>query len=313
MLYDGKETSLGLRMPKIDESLDELTQTQRERLAYIDFCLYFHGGISRSDLEQRFGISIAAASRDLACYRSFAPDNMTYDGSEKVYRIAKSFRPVNSFNIDRVLSWLRQGFGDGLALGIDRVLASDFAELLAPPSIEMLGTLARAIATHQALVVRYLSLSSGSSTREIVPLAFVDNGLRWHVRAFDRKNQRFGDFVVNRIASARHANITPGDHESLNADDQWNRSVRLEIVPHPGVTHPEAVEADYGMKQGVLAVETRAAIAGYALARWNVDASRNHSLSPLRHHLWLRNAEALTGVASAALAPGYAKAAREEE
>lgn len=292
-------------MSKVDESLDELTQTQRERLAYVDYCLYFHGGVGRSDLERRFGISVAAASRDLACYRNLAPENMAYDGSEKVYRIEKTFRPVNPFRINRVLSWLRQGFGDGLALGIDRSIPSDFADLLAPPSVEMLGTVARAIAARQALVVRYLSLSSGSSTREIVPLAFVDNGLRWHVRAFDRKNQRFGDFVVNRIASARRATATPEANESLNADEQWNRLVLLEIVPHPGVTHPEAVEADYEMRQGVLAVKTRAAIAGYALARWNVDASENHRLSPLRHHLWLRNGDALNNVKSAALAPGY--------
>src|SRR6185369_7731009 len=124
-------------MSKIDESLDELTQTQRERLAYVDYCLYFHGGVSRGDLERRFGISVAAASRDLACYRSLAPDNMAYDGSEKVYRIEKTFRPVNPFRIDRVLSWLRHGFGDGLAIGLDRAIDSDFAGLLAPPSIEM--------------------------------------------------------------------------------------------------------------------------------------------------------------------------------
>lgn len=159
-------------MSKTEDSIDDLSQTQRERLAYVDYCLFFQGGVSRGDLERRFGISVAAASRDLACYRNLAPDNLTYDGSEKVYRIEKAFRPVNPFRIERVLSWLRQGFGDGLALGIDRSIASDCADLLAPPSIEMLGTVARAIAAGQALAIRYLSLSSGTSSREIVPLAF---------------------------------------------------------------------------------------------------------------------------------------------
>jgi hypothetical protein len=299
-------------MPRIEESLDELTQTQRERLAYVDFCLYFHGGISRGDLERRFGISVAAASRDLACYREVAPDNMIYDGSEKIYRVAKVFRPIHPFSIDRVLSWLRQGFGDGLVLGLAPVIASDFAGLLAPPSIEMLGALARAIKDCQALVVQYLSVSSGSSTREIVPLAFVDNGLRWHVRAYDRKNQRFGDFVVNRIVSARHSNAMPESYEMLGADEQWNRVIRMEIVPHPGIVHPKAVEADYGMTQGVLVVEIRAAIAGYALARWNVDASSGHALQPLQHHLWLRNNKVLAGVESATLAPGYQLIMAEE-
>ena len=299
-------------MSKTNESLDELTQSQRERLSYIDFCLYFHAEVSRGDLESRFGISVAAASRDISCYKGLAPENLTYDGSEKTYRIGKSFRPVNPFQIERVLSWLRQGFGDGLSLGVEQSIQSDFANQLAPPSIETLGLLARAMASHQALVVRYLSLSSGSSQREIVPLAFVDNGLRWHIRAFDRKNQRFGDFVVNRIASARQSDNSPNEHESLSADVQWNRFVRLEIVPHPGVRYPLAVEADYGMLNGVLIAETRASTAGYALACWNVDASQNHVLDPRRHHLWLRNREVLDGVESATLAPGYAGAHDEE-
>ncbi|MBD5804529.1 hypothetical protein AZOA_39720 [Azoarcus sp. Aa7] len=280
-------------------------------MSHIDYCLYFHGGVSRSDLERRFGISVAAASRDLACYRGLAPSNLVYDGSDKVYRIGEDFRPINAFSTDRVLSWLRQGFGDGLALGMDRPIAADCADLLAPPSIEMLGILARAIYAGRVLRIKYLSLSSGASSREIVPLAFVDNGQRWHVRAYDRKNGRFADFVVNRIELAKVSESAPEDCESLIDDRQWNSSVSLEIVPHPGVRHPEAVAADYGMKRGVLVVTTRAAIAGYALARWNVDSTRKHSLSPLRHHLWLRNAEVLRDVESAALAPGYAPAQSE--
>lgn len=298
-------------MTEESESPDSLTQAQRERLSFIDFCLFFRGGLSRADLETRFGISVAGASRDLASYRNLAPANLNYDGSDKVYRISESFEPVFGFRTDRVLSWLRQGFGDGLALEIGRSFESDGADLLAPPSIEMLGVLARAIHGRHALRVKYLSLSSGTSSRDIVPLAFVDNGLRWHVRAFDRKNSRFGDFVVNRITQAKVSAESPQDHEALVRDEQWHRKVKLEIVPHPGVTHPEAVSADYGMKNGALVVEARAAIAGYALARWNVDSSFIHTLSPLRHHLWLRNSEVLADVESAPLAPGYAQAQGE--
>lgn len=292
-------------MDPSEESLDELTQIQRERLVFIEYCLYFQGCVTRGDLERRFGISVAAASRDLACYRRLAPENLAYDGSEKIYRITESFHPVNPFRIDRVLSWLRQGFGDGLALSSRRSIESDSATLLAPPPIEMLGTLARAISSHHALSIRYISLSSGASLRDIVPLCFVDSGLRWHVRAYDRKNERFSDFVVNRITSAKVSRAEPQASESLIADEQWNRLVRLEIVPHPGITHPEAVEVDYGMKNGVLLTETRAAVAGYALARWNVDSSPNHGLDPRRHHLWLRNSDVLADTSSAALAPGY--------
>ena len=49
------------------------------------------------------------------------------------------------------------------------------------------------------MAIRYHSMSNGEFERVIVPFAFVDTGLRWHVRAFDRKSDYFRDFVVTRI------------------------------------------------------------------------------------------------------------------
>lgn len=93
--------------------------------------------------------------------------------------------------------------------------------------------------------------------------------------------------------------------ESLAEDGQWNQQIELELVPHPGLTHPPAIEADYGISDGVLRVVARAAVAEYALGRWSVDCSPNHALDPNRHQLWLRNSQVLNGVDSAMLAPGY--------
>jgi predicted DNA-binding transcriptional regulator YafY len=50
------------------------------------------------------------------------------------------------------------------------------------------------------LAIEYHSVSSGRTVREIVPFAPIDNGQRWHVRAFDRKTQEFLNFVINRIS-----------------------------------------------------------------------------------------------------------------
>ena len=49
-----------------------LGQAQRERLAYIDFRLYFLGEVSRADIASRFGVAPAGATRDLAVYREAA-------------------------------------------------------------------------------------------------------------------------------------------------------------------------------------------------------------------------------------------------
>ena len=43
----------------------------------------------------------------------------------------------------------------------------------------------------------------------------------------------------------------------------------------------------------------------YYLRLWNVDCSHNHSLKQLEYQLWLKNKQALYGVANLALAPSY--------
>jgi hypothetical protein len=287
-----------------------LSQIQRERLAYIDYKVFFSGELRRADLESRFGIAPAAATRDLTSYRRLAPSNLVYDSSAKIYTIGDRFIPISPFVVDRALAWLRQGYGDGLALNLGRQIPTAGVDLLAPPPIETLGTVARAIHRGLALRVRYLSLSSGSSVRDIVPLALIDNGLRWHMRAYDRKNSRFGDFVINRISNAKAATIPMAEEETLAQDEQWNHQIELELVPHPELPHPKAIEADYGMSGGALRVVTRAAVAGYALGRWNVDCSPKHSLDSNRHHLWLRNPQVLDNVESAVLAPGFSDKAK---
>ena len=75
--------------------------------------------------------------------------------------------------------------------------------------------------------------------------------------------------------------------------------------PHPGVEHPEAIEEDYQMKDGMLVLDMRAPLVGYALRRWAVYCSHDNALNPKEHDLRLKNPQTLYGVESAALAPGY--------
>ncbi|MDG4065097.1 WYL domain-containing protein, partial [Pseudomonas aeruginosa] len=46
--------------------LADLTQPQRDRLAFVELRIRFIGEIRRQDLVSRFGIQSAAATRDLA-------------------------------------------------------------------------------------------------------------------------------------------------------------------------------------------------------------------------------------------------------
>jgi predicted DNA-binding transcriptional regulator YafY len=161
--------------------------------------------------------------------------------------------------------------------------------------------------------VNYLSLSSDSMRRKLVPIVQEGNGLRWHIQTFDLENDDFGDVVLTRIAKTQEIGSEVAERELLGADEQWARMVEMELVPHPAIKWPKAVEADYAMTDGVLRIKSRAALAGYVLRRWSIDSSPDHRLDSASHHLWLRNPQTLYGVESAALAPGYAEAGQSAD
>jgi predicted DNA-binding transcriptional regulator YafY len=139
----------------------------------------------------------------------------------------------------------------------------------------------------------------------LVPHSIVDNGQRWHVRAFDRKTGSFRDFVLTRISKVT-LKADPALSEQSLADEAWQRKIALEVVPHPkNINHPTAIELDYGMEEGVLQLEVRAAMAGYLLRRWNVDCTKHASLRTGEYQLWLRNQETLENTDNLAIAPGY--------
>ena len=287
-------------------SLEALSQVQRERLAYIDFRLYFLGEVRRQDLISRFGVAPAAATRDFTQYKELFPGNISFDNSTKAYVIGGDFTPAFDHAPERVLTSLSQGFGDGISQVSGPLLTCELPFNFNRPSLAVLAPVTRAISTKKAVRLSYCSHTSGMAKREVVPFALVNDGLRWHVRAFDRKSQEFRDFVFTRMEKV--SVIEDGaiqKHELSSEDIQWNRIVELDLVPHPSQKYPEIIERDYGMTGGELKVRVRAAIAGYVLRQWIVDCSTEHSLQGNEYRLWLRDNLTLYGVSSALLAPGY--------
>lgn len=289
-----------------NEELSGLTQPQRDRLAFVELRVRFIGEIRRQDLVSRFGIQSAAATRDLALYKELAPNNIDYDPKGKSYVTGSDFRPVFDFPAERVLAWLSQGFGDGEPTKIKPWISSEIPSRLSQPDLDTLASVTRAIHQERPLKVAYHSLSSGETEREIVPFALIDNGLRWHARAFDRRSGDFRDFVVTRMKQPVVLNggeVLP--QEKSDQDIQWTRIVEVDLVPHPDALRPEIAEMDYAMTAGVLKMQLRAATAGYILRQWSVDCSPDHSLRGPEYRLWLKDHLALYGVKTAVLAPGY--------
>lgn len=284
----------------------DVTPGAHERLVFIDFRCLFLGELKRSDLMNRFGIGTAAATRDIAYYRKELGGRIDLDPFSKAYQPAKQFTAVFDHDVERVLTALSRGFGESQSSRTRALLPFETPPELCTPRIEVLAPITRAIHRKGPVSIRYSSFTSGELTREIVPFALANNGIRWHVRAFDRLRQQFIDFVLTRIHEANDKESSPvEEHELPEHDFEWGRMLELELIPHPKEERPEIIAMDYKMKDGVLKVRVRAALASYLLRQWIVDCSPTHSLIGPEYRLWLRNAPALYGIANARLAPGY--------
>lgn len=295
----------------MEAPFEGLRQKQRERLAFIEFRAYFLGEIRRTDISERFGVESAAATRDLTEYRRQAESNLVLDPRTKSYVASRSFNPLFSHPIERVLSALSQGFGEGIGGQSRPLIQCEVPRSLNTPNVVTLAPITQAIHRRKAVRIAYRSFSSGATEREIVPFALAHSGLRWHVRGYCRRRNEFRDFVLTRIeASELIEHSSPEDHETPAIDIQWSRILELELVPHPNVKDPELIALDYGMdpQDKVLRIQVRAALAGYFLRQWSVDCSENHCINAPAVRLWLRNPYAsLYGVKSADLAPGFRK------
>ena len=196
----------------LSKRLEDLSLVQRERLAYIDFRLYFFGEIGRPDLIERFGVAPAGATRDLALYREIAPHNITFDGSNKIYRIRQEFSPLFEHASLRVLSALSLGFGDGVNGSMQALLPCESPAALSIPKMDVLATICRGIHAKRPVAIRYYSMSSGESERVIVPFALVDTGMRWHVPLIARVES----FGISSSPASKHQHCSTRSHKPTN-------------------------------------------------------------------------------------------------
>lgn len=270
-------------------ALDALTHAQRERLAFIDFNLQYFGQVARADLIQRFKTGLAACTRDFSSYKEFAPQNLVLSHTTKSYHRLESFKPLFKHNAESILSALCRGFGDGLSSNIQPSSYCQDATRLIHPNSEVIATLMRAITSKLAIECQYTSLTSGTTSKLLVPHSIVNNGKRWHVRAFDRSKQQFRDFVTTRIERPKILQPLIRPEESVDKDTQWHTIYDIILAPHPKLQYPKAIELDYAMENGQLKLEIRAALLGYLLRQWNVDCTEQGTLNCNIYQLHLSN------------------------
>jgi len=286
-------------------TLDSLSGHQSERLTHIELVARFWGAVSRSDLVDRFDISEAAATRDFSLYRKLAPYNLAYDPSIKRYLWnEEQAKPLFVLATYKIMNTLCEGFGDS----IQEKKAHSFAMSLRlkEPNLDIVSVITRAINRKLGVKVTYHSQSSPNGAhREIVPHSIVDTGLRWQIRAWDRKRNKFTDFVVNRISAASIIPSKPKDNELQGYDSAWMEEITLIMKPHPKKHNIHALLVqEYSMENNVLEVKCRKALVPYLLDSWNVDSSKNGKLDGHHIFLHLSNVDEIE-VDNMFLAPGY--------
>jgi hypothetical protein len=291
---------------KNTEGIEKLTFAQKQRLSFIDFSLLFKGSINRKELTEKFEMGMANATRDLTLYKELAPQNIDFNAQDRTYLQSKNFKPLFSYDSKQTLAKLSHKISDGFDGVMEVAFPVDAPLQLNVPDVFIVAKIVQAVLKGKAISIIYTSLSSGSKAREIVPHTIIDNGLRWHVRGYDRKTNSFRDFVLTRISKVTLLEKQVEEFETAIEDNQWMRKMDLHIVPHPtNVQYPQAIELDYGMEKGMLQLTVRAAIVGYLLRRWNVDCTEEASLKGGEYQLWLRNRQTLYGAENLAIAPGY--------
>lgn len=293
--------------------MDNLSYAQKQRLAFIDFKLMFVGHFTRSEVVEHFKMGLSNATRDINLYKELAAHNLTYDNAEKRYFQTNEFVPLFNHNANETLGKLANQLSgeDSVINGLG--IPFEAPSQLNAPNTQIIAVLTQAAINNRAVNIRYVSLTHGEKTRVIVPHSIVDNGLRWHIRAYDELANEFRDFVISRITKAELSDKTVLENQSILADKQWMRFVPLELVPHPkNVNFPKAIELDYSMKNGKLSLEVRAALTGYLLRRWNVDCSENATQNSAEHQLWLANRATLYGVDNLHLASGYSESPQND-
>ncbi len=240
---------------------DNIKWATRQRLQYIEITAYYTGVVTRSDVAKAFGISDAAATKDLKLYGQLAPDNLTSTsgpyGDEPVYGISVDTLPLPNRLPDKAV----------------------------------LAQIIRAIRNHNKLQVSYHSLSNRESTQERIlePHSLVNTGLRWHVRAYNEETYDFRDFVLSRFEEAQI--LAEPAESSPQYDDDWMEVVTLKLAPHPQLDEQKRASllVDYHCEDGLIEIQIRRALIGYMMQRLSVDTSTDHSMNPNAHQLIILN------------------------
>jgi predicted DNA-binding transcriptional regulator YafY len=234
---------------------------------FIEVVLQWEGGVTTSKLQDYFDIASRTTAYNLIkAYRKEFPENLLhYDPKAKSHQPSKQFKPhYTQGTLEEYLSF----FGESPN--------HTYLDLIPTPirniNIELVRQIIQACRQQKRLDIEYYSLSSGDFEGRIIsPHTLVNDGIRWHVRAYCEKNQAYRDFVLSRFMG------TPEEEGkaqfTAEHDQDWNTWLTVTLQPDPRLTKESqrAIELDYLMENGKKDIPCRAALVKYLLQKLRLD------------------------------------------
>lgn len=266
------------------------------RYRLIETIALWEGRLTTNHICHAFGIGRQQASKDINTYlREVAPGNLEYDRHRKGYVPSSSFRP----SVTRG----EPGEYEEL-LGRHEALSETFESLeLGAPDTGMVPVirrqaqpetvrgLVRAIRERRCVDIRVVSPERpNGGTDRIEPHHLVCDRGSWLVRGWSHEEGAFCNRLVHRLRGEPTLLSKRSDHPSRD-DESWQASARLVIRParHMSDGAQSVIAADYGMTDGRLVIQVRAALVPWILEQAGLAHSPTLDLE-----LELENAEELS-------------------
>ena len=280
----------------VDQSVNGIKRATQQRLQYIELMAYYTGVVTRSDVAKAFGISDAAATKDLKFYSQVAPDNLIYKHNVFGFVPSTHFEEIfTDLEPQQVLPMIAANLpfvGESIEQNLLYGVAVE--QLPMPqrlPSKKVVAQVIRAIKQKTKLSLIYSSLTDreSSETRIIEPHSIINTGLRWHVRAYSEETYDFRDYVLSRVQQAQQ--LTDKAESTPEYDDDWMEPIDIQLTPHPKLSDEKRkiLMTDYAATNDVIEFTVRRALLAYVLQRLSVDTTEDHSLNPNAYQLIMMN------------------------
>jgi predicted DNA-binding transcriptional regulator YafY len=288
-------------------NLKDLKWGVERRLEFIEFSLYWEGGVNRADIVEQFGVSVPQASKDLSLYQDKAADNIYYDRSQKRYLTSEKFDP--KFIVLDATAYLRQlnsATCQSNGMKADWVSQTTSADLLPIPQRhidpDILRLLLEAVRTKQSIKILYQSTSASRPDpewRRVSPHSFASDGLRWHTRAFCHQSNKFKDFILSRCMGA---NELAKSKKGQISDFFWERYFNVILQPNPQLSENQqrVIALDYEMGHNQVEVLVRYALLYYFSKRLRLDVAEQFD-DPREVPVIVKNREAFETAMSEAM------------